>query len=197
MTAAKFMAIQEALQPDWFQCLSDGEAACEEVTSLKRTRKSVDRSLLFLDSCLRLQEKSEVGLPCQPLSQNLPSLPSMKTAFLLLLLLSSSHFALFLFLLIFIYFRGRAKETSSVYLCLFTPQMATTTRTFPAEARSLILHPGLPRNHELHCLPRHISRELHESRTATLEIGTLIRDANPAGSSLADCATVPGSHLSF
>ncbi|XP_040836384.1 queuine tRNA-ribosyltransferase accessory subunit 2 isoform X2 [Ochotona curzoniae] len=60
MTAAKFMAIQEALQPDWFQCLSDGEAACEEVTSLKRTRKSVDRSLLFLDSCLRLQEKSEV-----------------------------------------------------------------------------------------------------------------------------------------
>ncbi|NP_001392346.1 queuine tRNA-ribosyltransferase accessory subunit 2 isoform 4 [Mus musculus] len=60
MTVSKFMAIQEALQPDWFQCLSDGEASCAETTSIKRARKSVDRSLLFLDSCLRLQEESEV-----------------------------------------------------------------------------------------------------------------------------------------
>ncbi|XP_029424038.1 queuine tRNA-ribosyltransferase accessory subunit 2 isoform X4 [Nannospalax galili] len=60
MTVSKFMAIQQALQPDWFQCLSDGEASCEEVASIKRARKSVDRSLLFLDSCLRLQEESEV-----------------------------------------------------------------------------------------------------------------------------------------
>ncbi|XP_008766984.1 queuine tRNA-ribosyltransferase accessory subunit 2 isoform X5 [Rattus norvegicus] len=60
MTVSKFMAIQEALQPDWFQCLSDGEASCAEATSIKRARKSVDRSLLFLDSCLRLQEDSEV-----------------------------------------------------------------------------------------------------------------------------------------
>nr|XP_048278558.1 queuine tRNA-ribosyltransferase accessory subunit 2 isoform X1 [Myodes glareolus]XP_048278559.1 queuine tRNA-ribosyltransferase accessory subunit 2 isoform X1 [Myodes glareolus]XP_048278561.1 queuine tRNA-ribosyltransferase accessory subunit 2 isoform X1 [Myodes glareolus] len=60
MTVSKFMAIQEALQPDWFQCLSDGEASCAEATSMKRARKSVDRSLLFLDSCLRLQEESEV-----------------------------------------------------------------------------------------------------------------------------------------
>ncbi|XP_062958822.1 queuine tRNA-ribosyltransferase accessory subunit 2 isoform X2 [Cynocephalus volans] len=60
MTASKFMAIQQAFQPDWFQCLSDGEASCEEATSLKRARKSVDRSLLFLDNCLRLQEESEV-----------------------------------------------------------------------------------------------------------------------------------------
>ncbi|GAB5576445.1 queuine tRNA-ribosyltransferase accessory subunit 2 isoform X1 [Prionailurus iriomotensis] len=60
MTASKFMAIQQALQPDWFQCLSDGEASCEEATSIKRARKSVDRSLLFLDNCLRLQEESEV-----------------------------------------------------------------------------------------------------------------------------------------
>ncbi|ERE74853.1 queuine tRNA-ribosyltransferase subunit QTRTD1 [Cricetulus griseus] len=59
MTVSKFMAIQEALQPDWFQCLSDGEASCAEATSIKRARKSVDRSLLFLDSCLRLQEESE------------------------------------------------------------------------------------------------------------------------------------------
>ncbi|KAF3827548.1 hypothetical protein GH733_003034 [Mirounga leonina] len=60
MTASKFMAIQQTLQPDWFQCLSDGEASCEEATSIKRARKSVDRSLLFLDNCLRLQEESEV-----------------------------------------------------------------------------------------------------------------------------------------
>ncbi|XP_012643015.2 queuine tRNA-ribosyltransferase accessory subunit 2 [Microcebus murinus] len=60
MTVSKFMAIQQALQPDWFQCLSDGGASCEEATSMKRARKSVDRSLLFLDNCLRLQEESEV-----------------------------------------------------------------------------------------------------------------------------------------
>lgn len=60
MTASKFMAIQQALQADWFQCLSDGEASCAEATSIKRARKSVDRSLLFLDHCLRLQEESEV-----------------------------------------------------------------------------------------------------------------------------------------
>lgn len=63
MTASKFMAIQQALQPDWFQCLSDGEATCDEATSIKRARKSVDRSLLFLDNCLKLQEESEVK-PC-------------------------------------------------------------------------------------------------------------------------------------
>lgn len=63
MTVSKFMAIQEALQPDWFQCLSDGEASCAEATSIKRARKSVDRSLQFLDSCLRLQEESEVRPP--------------------------------------------------------------------------------------------------------------------------------------
>uniref|UniRef100_A0A8C5JW76 Queuine tRNA-ribosyltransferase accessory subunit 2 n=1 Tax=Jaculus jaculus TaxID=51337 RepID=A0A8C5JW76_JACJA len=63
MTVSKFMAIQHALQPDWFQCLSDGEASCEETTSRKRARKAVDRSLLFLDNCLRLQEESEVRLP--------------------------------------------------------------------------------------------------------------------------------------
>ncbi|XP_022410734.1 queuine tRNA-ribosyltransferase accessory subunit 2 isoform X3 [Delphinapterus leucas] len=42
------------------KCLSDGEATCDEATSIKRARKSVDRSLLFLDNCLKLQEESEV-----------------------------------------------------------------------------------------------------------------------------------------
>ncbi|KAM4887314.1 queuine tRNA-ribosyltransferase accessory subunit 2 [Thomomys bottae] len=60
MTASKFMEIQQALQPDWFQCLSDGEASCEGSTSIKRARKAVDRSLSFLDNCLRLQEESEI-----------------------------------------------------------------------------------------------------------------------------------------
>ncbi|XP_006190043.1 queuine tRNA-ribosyltransferase accessory subunit 2 [Camelus ferus] len=60
ITASKFMAMQQALQPDWFQCLADGEATCDEATSMKRARKSVDRSLLFLDNCLKLQEESEV-----------------------------------------------------------------------------------------------------------------------------------------
>lgn len=60
MTASQFMAIQQALQPDWFQCISDGEATCNEATSIKRARKSVDRTLLFLDNCLKLQEESEV-----------------------------------------------------------------------------------------------------------------------------------------
>ncbi|XP_036739403.1 queuine tRNA-ribosyltransferase accessory subunit 2 isoform X1 [Manis pentadactyla] len=59
MTVSKFMAIQQALQPDWFQCLSDGEASSMEANSIKRARKSVDRSLLFLDNCLRLQGESE------------------------------------------------------------------------------------------------------------------------------------------
>lgn len=67
MTTSKFMAIQQALQPDWFQCLSDGEATCDEATSIKRARKSVDRSLLFLDNCLKLQEESEVKLCHSPL----------------------------------------------------------------------------------------------------------------------------------
>nr|XP_020862814.1 queuine tRNA-ribosyltransferase accessory subunit 2 isoform X2 [Phascolarctos cinereus] len=64
MTAAKFMSVQQALQPDWFQCLSDGEALCGEVFSTKRARKSVDRSLAFLDECLKLQEQSEVLRNC-------------------------------------------------------------------------------------------------------------------------------------
>lgn len=56
ITASKFMAIQRALQPDWFQCLADGDTNAE-VVSKKRAKKSVDRSLSFLDECLQLQEK--------------------------------------------------------------------------------------------------------------------------------------------
>ncbi|XP_042316112.1 queuine tRNA-ribosyltransferase accessory subunit 2 isoform X2 [Sceloporus undulatus] len=57
MTASKFMAIQQVIQPDWFQCLSDGDTISGEI-SKKRAKKSVDRSLSFLDECLHLQEES-------------------------------------------------------------------------------------------------------------------------------------------
>ncbi|XP_042708678.2 queuine tRNA-ribosyltransferase accessory subunit 2 isoform X4 [Chrysemys picta bellii] len=57
MTASKFMSMQRALQPDWLQCLSDGDTISGETTR-KRAKKSVDRSLSFLDECLQLQKKS-------------------------------------------------------------------------------------------------------------------------------------------
>uniref|UniRef100_A0A8C3CB93 Queuine tRNA-ribosyltransferase accessory subunit 2 n=1 Tax=Cairina moschata TaxID=8855 RepID=A0A8C3CB93_CAIMO len=57
ITASKFMDIQRAIQPDWFQCISDGDTVSGEV-SRKRAKKSVDRSLSFLDICVQLLEKS-------------------------------------------------------------------------------------------------------------------------------------------
>ncbi|NWH60563.1 QTRT2 ribosyltransferase, partial [Geococcyx californianus] len=57
VTASKFMDIQRAIQPDWFQCISDGDTISGEV-GIKRVKKSVDRSLSFLDECLQLLEKS-------------------------------------------------------------------------------------------------------------------------------------------
>ncbi|MGH0186591.1 UNVERIFIED_CONTAM: hypothetical protein FKN15_022144 [Acipenser sinensis] len=58
MTAFKFMALQEVVRPDWFQSMADGETVQED-TSKKRVRKSVDRTLAFLDECLQLQQKSQ------------------------------------------------------------------------------------------------------------------------------------------
>lgn len=103
MTASKFMAIQQALQPDWFQCLSDGEATCDEATSIKRARKSVDRSLLFLDNCLKLQEESEVKPYHSPgLSPGtLANLHSMIPHCLPLLLFLALYFLVSFILLIF------------------------------------------------------------------------------------------------
>ncbi|NXJ08924.1 QTRT2 ribosyltransferase, partial [Odontophorus gujanensis] len=57
MTASKFMDIQRAIQPDWFQCIADGDTISGDV-SRKRAKKSVDRSLSFLDACLQLLEKA-------------------------------------------------------------------------------------------------------------------------------------------
>ncbi|KAG8136778.1 hypothetical protein E2320_005335 [Naja naja] len=64
LTASKFMDIQKAIQPDWFQCLSDGDTISGD-NSRKKAKKSVDRSLCFLDECLQLQEN------CPELKQSL------------------------------------------------------------------------------------------------------------------------------
>ncbi|XP_075448954.1 queuine tRNA-ribosyltransferase accessory subunit 2 [Ascaphus truei] len=58
LTPQKFVGVQGALRADWFQCLSDGEVV-PGGNSRKRAKKSVDRSLAFLDECLRLLAESE------------------------------------------------------------------------------------------------------------------------------------------
>ncbi|XP_014673970.1 PREDICTED: queuine tRNA-ribosyltransferase subunit QTRTD1-like [Priapulus caudatus] len=52
-----YISIVEAFQPDWFQALCDSDTGKE--SSLKRIRKSVDRTISFLDSCLKMQEASK------------------------------------------------------------------------------------------------------------------------------------------
>ncbi|KAM4796851.1 queuine tRNA-ribosyltransferase accessory subunit 2 isoform 2-T2 [Rhinophrynus dorsalis] len=59
MTSQKFISAQRALRADWFQCLSDGEVM-PGGNSKKRAKKSVDRSLAFLDECLQLMSENEV-----------------------------------------------------------------------------------------------------------------------------------------
>ncbi|XP_069802188.1 queuine tRNA-ribosyltransferase accessory subunit 2 isoform X3 [Dendropsophus ebraccatus] len=59
LTPQKFISLQRALRVDWMQCLSDGEAMADGC-SRKRAKKSVDRSLAFLDECLKLMSEDEV-----------------------------------------------------------------------------------------------------------------------------------------
>ncbi|XP_051971062.1 queuine tRNA-ribosyltransferase accessory subunit 2 isoform X2 [Xyrauchen texanus] len=58
LTAARFMAIQAAIQPDCYQSMADGET-WQTNTSRKRVRKAVDRTLAHLDECLLLHQKSQ------------------------------------------------------------------------------------------------------------------------------------------
>ncbi|KAM9320427.1 queuine tRNA-ribosyltransferase accessory subunit 2 [Gastrophryne carolinensis] len=58
LTPQKFLSLQSALMVDWFQCLADGEVL-PPGGSRKRARKAVDRSLSFLDECLRLLATNE------------------------------------------------------------------------------------------------------------------------------------------
>lgn len=59
LTAAKFMALQKTIQPDWYQSMADGETWLNN-TSHKRVRKSVDRTLAHLDECLLVHKNSQV-----------------------------------------------------------------------------------------------------------------------------------------
>lgn len=59
LSVAKFMALQTAVQPDWYQSMADGET-WQENTSRKRVRKSVDRTLAHLDECLLVHHKTQV-----------------------------------------------------------------------------------------------------------------------------------------
>ncbi|XP_047424838.1 queuine tRNA-ribosyltransferase accessory subunit 2 isoform X2 [Mugil cephalus] len=58
LTAAKFMALQKAVQPDWYQSMADGET-WQSNTSRKRVRKSVDRTLAHLDECLLVHQNTQ------------------------------------------------------------------------------------------------------------------------------------------
>ncbi|KAL4624718.1 queuine tRNA-ribosyltransferase accessory subunit [Arapaima gigas] len=57
LTVSKYMAMQAAVRPDWYQSLADGETQ-QGSTSRKRVHKSVDRSLAYLDECLLLHQKT-------------------------------------------------------------------------------------------------------------------------------------------
>ncbi|XP_012671769.1 queuine tRNA-ribosyltransferase accessory subunit 2 isoform X2 [Clupea harengus] len=58
LTVARYMALQAAIQPDWYQSMADGETG-QENTSRKRVRKAVDRTLSHLDECLVLHQKMQ------------------------------------------------------------------------------------------------------------------------------------------
>ncbi|KAF7669276.1 hypothetical protein LDENG_00203160 [Lucifuga dentata] len=58
LTVVKFMALQRAMQPDWYQSMADGET-WQNSTSRKRVRKSVDRTLAHLDECLLMHHKTK------------------------------------------------------------------------------------------------------------------------------------------
>ncbi|KAG9283322.1 queuine tRNA-ribosyltransferase accessory subunit 2 isoform X1 [Astyanax mexicanus] len=58
LTVAKFMALQAAIKPDFYQSMADGET-WQANTSRKRVRKAVDRTLAHLDECLILHQKTQ------------------------------------------------------------------------------------------------------------------------------------------
>ncbi|XP_052224622.1 queuine tRNA-ribosyltransferase accessory subunit 2-like [Dreissena polymorpha] len=52
-----FVKLQEAVQPDWFQSMADGDT--DQSSTSKRCKKAVDRTLFFLDETLDRWKKSE------------------------------------------------------------------------------------------------------------------------------------------
>ena len=55
----EYMSAIDALQPDWFQSLCDSDT--DKTSSRKRVRKSVDRTLKYVDECIERQSKLPVG----------------------------------------------------------------------------------------------------------------------------------------
>ncbi|KAI1891212.1 hypothetical protein AGOR_G00141460 [Albula goreensis] len=57
LSVAQYMALQRAIRPDWYQSLADGDT--QQLSTHKRVRKSVDRTLSNLDQCLNLHISTE------------------------------------------------------------------------------------------------------------------------------------------
>lgn len=53
------MKLQEALLPDWYQAMSDGDT--DQASTRKRAQKAVVRTLTFLDEIIERHKKSEVS----------------------------------------------------------------------------------------------------------------------------------------
>lgn len=53
------MSLVESFQPDIYESLCDTVSSCNYQS--KRIKKSVDRTLQFLDESLEMREKSQVG----------------------------------------------------------------------------------------------------------------------------------------
>ncbi|XP_052789942.1 queuine tRNA-ribosyltransferase accessory subunit 2-like [Mya arenaria] len=53
-----FIKLQEAIQPDWFQCMSDADT--DKMSTKKRAIKAVDRTLIFLEDIMEKRGKSKV-----------------------------------------------------------------------------------------------------------------------------------------
>lgn len=60
LDAQRYMDIVETFQPDWFQALADSDTDRE--SSKKRIRKSLDKTLDYLDDCISRKDQSDVGL---------------------------------------------------------------------------------------------------------------------------------------
>ena len=58
LSVESYMSLVESCQPAIFEVLSDGDTP--EGSTTKRIRKSVDRSLEFLDQCLEICKSNEV-----------------------------------------------------------------------------------------------------------------------------------------
>ncbi|XP_071801892.1 queuine tRNA-ribosyltransferase accessory subunit 2-like isoform X2 [Asterias amurensis] len=57
LTIDRFLSLQEALQVDWMEALSDGDTPTGSMS--KRIRKSVDRTLVYLDKCLDAKQSRQ------------------------------------------------------------------------------------------------------------------------------------------